>query len=910
MATTALAEARVTPRASRSRLRNPDFLAVAVLVALPLVVFVVPALFGAPSIVADNLIQNFPLRALTGADLAHGHLPLWNPYIWSGSPLLGGLNSGSFYPLTFLFAFLAPVAAWTANMVAVYWAAGLGLYALGRQYRLRPLACLLAALTYAFAGAMSGQMVHIGVIQGMGWMPLLVLAQLRLAWAVLGNGPAGARSSPWPWTLLLAAMIGLEALTGEPRAIAETEMVAAVVGLWLVLRPYRPEVALRSRVTYAGLSALAAAWGVALAAAELAPGWSFIRASQRSVESYWFFGSGSVPIRWTSLLFVPDLFGGNGILHQPSYFNHYNLAEVTGYMGLVALGAALVLLSRSFGRRRDPGTTHWGVWLALLVLGLFLTWGTSTPLGHVWYAIPLFGKTRLQSRNLGIVDLALAVLMAFWADRALAGRLADAGLSGWRRWAMVAPALVSAGLCVAVLADPVPVEEWFGIDASAAGLGHYLLPWLVAQAVVAAAAVALVFGWRRLPAPRRRLGLSVLVAVDVLLFSLATVTGLVAGKAHLEPTTAQAAAVLGTQGRFAIVDVNGVAVQHLSAIGQPDLNAFTKLPSVQGYGSIVSDTYGTATGTHFLDSMTGCALARGVFDPLRLSTLLVSPGGLGPGAPAVGTPVPRPACPGAVAPGTPAHRVLYLGFPLRIASADLLAAPHVPRSGKLAVAVLGAHGREHQVPVTVRPDATGWSVRFAHPVLGYGLALQGPARAVSITSTVTGTQPPGPTTPAATVGAPGRWSFNGLYQDALGQTGWHYEGVWQSFAVFRHRVGPPVWLAGASAGSRVVQVRTTSWGTAVERVDATGPVTVVRSEAYQKGWRAEAVPVDGGAARTVPVTAHGLIQSVRLPPGRWTLTFRYRPPHLTLGLAATGLALAAFAGAGAWGLRRRRRRAG
>jgi hypothetical protein len=165
-------------------------------VAVPFAVFVTPALFGHPAIAGDNAIQNFPLRVLSGDLLRQGHLPLWNPYIWSGSPLLGGLNAGSAYPLTLLFSVLPPVAAWVVNLLAVYWAGGIGLYVLLRQFHLRPLACLLAGLTYAFGGAMSGQIVHIGVVQGMGWMPLLVLAQIRLSWAVLGTAPAVPPSPP------------------------------------------------------------------------------------------------------------------------------------------------------------------------------------------------------------------------------------------------------------------------------------------------------------------------------------------------------------------------------------------------------------------------------------------------------------------------------------------------------------------------------------------------------------------------------------------------------------------------------------------------------------------------------------------------------------------------------------------
>ena len=56
--------------------------AVVFLVALPVVVFVVPALFGHPVVAGDNQIQNYPLRVLSGQMLRAGHLPMWDPWIW------------------------------------------------------------------------------------------------------------------------------------------------------------------------------------------------------------------------------------------------------------------------------------------------------------------------------------------------------------------------------------------------------------------------------------------------------------------------------------------------------------------------------------------------------------------------------------------------------------------------------------------------------------------------------------------------------------------------------------------------------------------------------------------------------------------------------------------------------------
>lgn len=883
--------------------------------ALPLVFFVVPALFGHPAISGDNLIQNFPLRALSGEQMRQGHLPLWNPFIWSGSPLLGGLNAGSFYPFTFAFVVLPPVAAWVLNLLGVYWAGGLGMYALARQYRLRPPAALLGALTYAFSGTMSGQLVHLGVIEGMGWMPLLVLAELRLSWAVLGTAPARAvhsdaappravdsdaaparGASPWPWVALLAAVIGLEALTGEPRSMAETEIVAPAVVLWLVLRPYARPVAPARRAHLIGLAVLAGLWGAALAAAELAPGWSFIQASQRSAQTYHFFGSGSLPVHWTVLLFVPDLFGGNGLFGQQHFFNHYNLPEVTGYVGLLPLVAALALLTRSFGRRRSRMASDWGMWLALAVLGLFLAWGSYTPLGHVWAQIPLFGKTRLQSRNLEIVDLALAVLFAFFVDGLLGGERVT-GLSGWRRWVAVVPAVASAALCVAALAWPVGLEEAFGATARGGGLARSLWPWFGAEICIAAAVAGLVLGWRRLPLRARRGFLAAIVVADVGLFVLATSTATNPPTATLGPTHAAAVAVLGDRGRFGIYDTTAANIPTASAIGQPDLNAFSEVPSVQGYGSIVAQAYGSATGTHTLNSLNACDLEEGRFRALRLATLAVLPAALAPGVGQDGRPPPRPPpCPGIPTPGTAHRRTLYLGWPLALSGATLVALHHT--SAVPTVALLTASGKTRVPAASVRPTPTGWHVRFRRPQVAVALVIEGPARDVADTSTVTG----------ATGGV---WALDGVLQDALDTSAWRFAGSWNMYGIFEERhVPPPVWLSGAAPGSTVRQVQATDWGSTEDAVVAARPVTVVWSEAYMKGWHAELTPSGGGATRDVPVRPDGLVQSVRVPAGSWTLRFVYRPPRLTPGIAASLVGLAGFVALGvasAAGRRRSRR---
>jgi hypothetical protein len=898
-ATTTTGENGVRERAARRWRESPNARPVAFLAVLPILVFAVPAATGHPPISFDNLLQNFPLRVLSGSLIRQGHLPLWNPTIWSGSPLLGGLNAGSFYPGTLLFAVLPGVLAWVLNLIGVYWAAGIGMYALLRQYSLRPTACLLAAVTYQFGGAMTGQLVHLGIIQGMGWMPLIVLAELRLSWAVLGTGPSTEyrsgpteRTSPWPWVTLLGTLIGLIFLTGEPRSMAETEIVASVVLGWLVVRSYPGAgVDLVRRARCVAYGVLAAGWGVVIGASQLLPGRSFILASQRASENYAFFGLGSLRPSWSILLLVQNLFGGNGILGQPMFSIGYNLPEVTGYVGILPLVAFLVLAVRSIGRGSDPRARDWRLWLFLAPLGLALSLGTFTPLGHLFAEIPFYNKVRLDSRSLAIVDLGLAVLFGFWLDLFLAGEWRErvSRPARWLREVAVPMVFPVAGFAAAAVACAIPATVLVAFGANPIDSPDRRV-WMAAQAAVALGAGLVVFAWRRwTPTSARRL-LTAVVAADLGLFALTSSTGMFAG-GQPEPTRAEAAAVVGTNGRFAIV--NAPNIDELSSISEPDINGLTNLDSVQGYGSIVSGHYDDVTGTHALSSLDPCALARGVFVQLRLATVLVRPHALiRPVVPHIAPHAP-PACAGAPSAGTPSARTFYFGEDLTLASVELVGSARAFPS----VAVVSASDTTRNPAERVVKTPTGWSVRFAVPQLAAGIVVHGPARAIADTSSVT-----------ATSGI--RYALTGSFQDALGQSSWHFRGLWGGYARFETtKLAPRVAVRGVPSAS-AHRVSTTPWGTETDSVDTPVSATVVRSEAYLAGWRVRAVPAGGGPALTLRVFPVGLVQGVRVPAGRWTLTFNYWPSGLSLGGIASVLGVVGVLAVTGVRLRRRRRRSG
>ena len=260
------------------------------------------------------------------------------------------------------------------------------------------------------------------------------------------------------------------------------------------------------------------------------------------------------------------MFGGNGTIGT-RFFAHYNLAEVTGYAGLLALVATFAFISRCTrcgwtGVQRD-----YVLYFVLFVVGLFAAWGSFTPVGHLFHHIPLFGSTRLQSRNIIVADFSASVLLGWWLDRVQARDTSSAGLEGRARWFSLLPVFVTVALCVAMLGSGPSIVVHFGVTSALASYAKSLSLSLVLHLVIAFAIIGALW-WRRRSVKIMR-WLLVILSADVIVFLLFCSSGLIGLDAPTEPSPASAIALLGTQGRTAFVDMG--AAHLLRFVGLNDL---------------------------------------------------------------------------------------------------------------------------------------------------------------------------------------------------------------------------------------------------------------------------------------------------------------------------------------------------
>jgi hypothetical protein len=448
-------------------------LGAAVLAALTLAMFG-DLLLGRGRVVSrhglDGFTQYVHWRQFGFSELAKGNLALWNPWVFSGIPFLGGFQSALLYPPNWLHLVLPLDTAINAGVALHVFLMGLFTYLWVRARGLGTAPCLLAAVMMMFGGPFflhvyPGHLSNLGV---MPWVPLVLLC----IDGVLAGGGLG-------WCLLGSAAVAAMVLAGHPQYVFYAGVTAAIyVGLSL------GRVARRGRVVVWLLVLVAGA--AALAAVQLLTGLDAARASVRAGGvSYRFAGAFSFPPENLLTLFAPGVLGD--MLHGP-YWGRCYLWEMSLFVGVG--GAALA----GYGLLAGPASTkRCAGWMLALLFVLAL--GAHTPLFPLLYGwVPGFDRFRGMSKFIFFASLFVALLAAVGLDELMRGTARD------RRWIAATAAVVvllALGATAVRLAAPPPGDAagWWQrrmLDVLATGESQaperqYRDPALVRAAALAAA---------------------------------------------------------------------------------------------------------------------------------------------------------------------------------------------------------------------------------------------------------------------------------------------------------------------------------------------------------------------------------------------------------------------------------------
>ena len=103
------------------------------------------------SLGCDIHLQYFAWRHFAFHNLAQGTLPFWNPYIFSGTPFIAGMQSALFYPFNVLYLLLPIHLAINYTVILHIFLSGVFFYFFMRTLNVERFAVFLSALVYMFA---------------------------------------------------------------------------------------------------------------------------------------------------------------------------------------------------------------------------------------------------------------------------------------------------------------------------------------------------------------------------------------------------------------------------------------------------------------------------------------------------------------------------------------------------------------------------------------------------------------------------------------------------------------------------------------------------------------------------------------------------------------------------------------
>jgi hypothetical protein len=307
------------------------------------VLFTKKALFwGTPS------TQFVPWWQWSFDSLLTGSLPLWNPLVGMGAPLIANYQSALFYPpnwLYFGFYLVGGISAlaWSQAFVVTLHliASGLGMAFLGRKLGFGKLAQTISGLAFSLSGYLVARAWFASINTAIAWLP----------WVLVFSYEIAVENKKVMSTLKLGAVVGMQLLAGHAQTSWYTWLLA---GLWVVFwSRYSPKseyLKNKPQILTVGLRLthllLAVLLGVMLSAVQIFPTAAYLLQSQRAASTEYEMAMTYSFWPWRILgLIAPDLFGSPV---SGNYWGYGNFWEDALYIGITPLLLAVMVLFQSF----------------------------------------------------------------------------------------------------------------------------------------------------------------------------------------------------------------------------------------------------------------------------------------------------------------------------------------------------------------------------------------------------------------------------------------------------------------------------------------------------------------------------------------------------------------------------------
>lgn len=388
-------------------------------------------------LITDPVRQQFPWRFLAISSLQAGKLPFWDPFAFSGYPLLATLQGAVFYPLN-LILFVMPFATgWSVLILLQPLLASIFMYLYLRHKALRPEAAFLGGIVFAFCGFMIAWLEW-GTVDNVAlWLPLILLSIDKvLILSKESNAKLKSKDIVF-WCFVFVFGLVSSFFAGH----LQTFFYLAIISLAYFLMQWW--VSGKNKKVFL-LFALSSLFFAIVTAVQWLPTLHFILLSARDVDqSQWNKPGWFIPWQNLAQFIAPDFFGNPTTLN---YWGVWNYAEFVGYIGIAPL---LLVIVACFKKQRER--LFFSIAVVVALLFAFPSFFSFLPFQlHI-----SFLSTAQPTRLLFLIDFSLAVLAAFGLD--------DLIKNTQKKWVFVSLVGVAVGFAL-LWAVVLHIFGQFGID--------------------------------------------------------------------------------------------------------------------------------------------------------------------------------------------------------------------------------------------------------------------------------------------------------------------------------------------------------------------------------------------------------------------------------------------------------------
>jgi hypothetical protein len=341
------------------------------------------------SIGTDTWSQYFYWRYFGYTSIANGELPLWNPYIFSGTPYIAGIQSAIFYPLNLLYLLFATPFGINLNIAIHCLLASLFTYLFARYLDLGRMGSLLSALTFTYGAPYFFHIYpgHLSNLSTMVWLPLMLMGI-----------EAFLRNREMKYAVLSGIPLSMQVFAGHPQYLFYSNIAVALYFFISLIARERPW----EKLPYSVIGFFTfLITGTALSAVQLLPTLELTRHSVRDALTYEWVSIFSLPPEKLITLLVPDFFGN---LLDVSYWGKNYLWEMSVYLGVIPF--AIAVLAIIFDHSR-----HVLIFSFIAAASLILALGDHTPLlRFLYHFAPGFSMFRGLSKFTFVFAFAVSML--------------------------------------------------------------------------------------------------------------------------------------------------------------------------------------------------------------------------------------------------------------------------------------------------------------------------------------------------------------------------------------------------------------------------------------------------------------------------------------------------------------------